>query len=80
MCLSKLFKKKPKKVINSKFQVGNLVRFRYRNELTFGYVYEIKEDKDGNIIYDIQVGGQCPWFVYNLKEDELNYYTPPKNS
>jgi len=62
---------KKKKIINSKFHDGDMVSFYFRKELDFGYIYKIKEDKDGNVIYDIQLGGQCPSIIYNIKEEDL---------
>ena len=66
------FKKKaPKKVINSKYQLGLFVRFMYRDEMTYGNIYAIKEDEEGNILYDVQVGAQCPWIAENIKEEAI---------
>ena len=67
MCL---FKRKPKKVIESKFHDGEYVRFRYRGELTTGWIYNIYEN-EGGVIYDIQIGGQCPAILYGFKEEQL---------
>lgn len=70
-----LFKRKKNKDLpNAKFKITQMVRFRYRDELTFGFIYNVKEADDGTILYDVQVAGQCPWFVYNLKEDDLHIY------
>ena len=69
MCL--FFKKKPKKIIpeNAKFSVGQLVHFRHRGELYFGFIYEIHYNPLGKIIYDIQVGGQCPAIIKEIPEE-----------
>ena len=64
-------KKKPKIEVNSKFKEGEPVVFRYRGDLTYGWIYAIHVEKDGSVIYDIQVGGQCPAILYNIKEIEL---------
>ena len=64
-----IFKRK-KKEIDSKFKKGDLVYFRYHDDLTFAYVYDIKE-KDGKVFYDVQLGGQCPSFLYDMKEEDL---------
>ena len=66
MCL---FRKKQK--IVSKFSDGDYVRFKYRGELTFGWVYKIYTDKEGNVMYDIQIGGQCPAVLYGFQENQL---------
>ena len=65
MCL---FKKK--KQIETKFKVGDTVRFRYRDELYFGWIYVIHPQQEP-IIYDVQVGGQCPMVIKGIKEEEL---------
>ena len=67
------FKKKKKEevIIDAKFPVGEFVYFRHRDELSFGWVYAIKKDPTGKILYDVQVGGQCPSVIYDLPEDKL---------
>ena len=69
MCLFKIFKKEKKEKVVGKYQIGQYVHFRYRNELMFGYIYDIKKDYHGQIIYDIQIAGQCPTVVFNIKEE-----------
>ena len=65
-------KKKPKVVIESKYHEGDFVRFRdNRDDLLVGYVYEVKLDKDGNIIYDIQIGGECPAIKHDIPENKV---------
>ena len=61
-------KKKQEKVIDSKFKKGEFVRFPFHGELTYGYIWEIKE-VDGKVIYDIQVGAQCPWIAPDIPEE-----------
>lgn len=69
MCFFK--KKEPKTVIESKFTMKQHVYFRRNGELMFGWIYEIKQGKDGKIIYDVQVGGQCPAVIHDLPEESL---------
>lgn len=64
------FKKKNKYPINAKYKIKDFVNFRYRNELYFGYIYDAKE-VDGKILYTIQIGGQCPGFIYDYKEENI---------
>ena len=68
MCL---FRRKPKVVIETKFKMGEPVGFRYRGELTHGWIYEIHAKEGIETLYDVQIGGQCPAILYNLKESEL---------
>ena len=66
------FKKKKKEVVETKYHLGDMVSFRYRGDLTHGWVYVIHPQKDGTIIYDIQVGGQCPAILNGFKEEDLH--------
>ena len=67
------FKKKNKKepITGNKYQVGQTVRFRYKGEICPGYIYEVKQDDNKNIIYDVQIGGECPAIIVNIKEEEI---------
>lgn len=69
MCFFKKKRKIVRETINSKFDIGEFVHFRYRDELYFGYVLYARRDIDGNVIYDIQVGGQCPAVIKGIKEE-----------
>ena len=64
-------KKKPKKEINSLYKKGEFVRFPFHGEVTTGYIWEIKEDSEGKVIYDIQVPAQCPWFAEGIPEEKV---------
>lgn len=55
----------------AKYKKGDFVNFRRRGELCFGYIYEASEGKDGGITYTIQIGGQCPAFIYDWKEEDI---------
>ena len=69
-----IFKKKPQKSAwpeNAKYKHRDFVRFRHRGELHFGFVHEARTDEDGNVIYTIQMGGECPTFVYNYNENQI---------
>ena len=65
-----LFRRKNKYPEIAKYKKGDFVNFRYRNELYFGYIFEafLKEDK---IVYTIQLGGQCPSFIYEYKVEDI---------
>lgn len=64
------FKRKEKYPGLAKYKKGDFVNFRYRNELYFGYIY-MAYNKDNNITYTIQIGGQCPSFIYDYKEEDI---------
>lgn len=65
------FSKKKKESLVSKYGVGDQVGYHYRGDNLFGYVYHIYKPKDGSILYDVQVAGQCPYLQKGLKEEEL---------
>ena len=69
MCL--FFKRKEKYPEKAKYKKGDYVNFRYRDDLCFGYIYEARETKEGNIIYVIQLAGQCPAFIRDYKEENI---------
>ena len=64
------FRKKEKYPENAKYQKGDLVNFRYKGELYFGYIDNANFDGK-NILYTIQVGGECPTLVYHNKEEDI---------
>ena len=68
MCFKK---RKPKIMVQTKFKVGEQVVFRYRGDLTFGWIYTVHVDDPKSVLYDVQVGGQCPAILYKIKEEEL---------
>lgn len=55
---------------NAKYKKGEFVRFRYRNEVTHGFVYDARVSEEG-ILYTLQMGGECPSFAYNYKEENI---------
>lgn len=63
-------KKKYKYPEIAKYKLGDYVNFRYRNELLFGYIYEAKV-VDNEVLYTIQLGGQCPSFINDYKEKDI---------
>ena len=68
------FKKKIKREEypeNAKYKPRDFVRFRHRGELHFGIIHEARVDEHGNILYTIQMGGECPTFVYNYNEESI---------
>ena len=72
MCFFKKKKQSKVEYIYSLYGMGDKVAFRNsRGELTQGYIYEIKQDIDGKVIYDVQVGGECPSIHENIPEDKL---------
>ena len=69
-----IFKKKSNKSAwpeNALYRLGDFVRFRHRGEMHFGFVYEVRADDDGSFVYTLQMGGECPTFIYNYKEENI---------
>jgi hypothetical protein len=65
MCL---FKRYPKA---AKYKKGDFVNFTRRGELRFGWIYGAKAHKGGNVTYTMQIGGQCPSFLYDIPEEDI---------
>ncbi len=63
-----LFKRYPKQ---AKYQKKDFVNFMRRGELCFGWIYDAKADRHGNVTYTLQIGGQCPSFICNFKEEDI---------
>jgi hypothetical protein len=75
MCFKNLFKKKIIWPEDAKYQKRDFVRFKYRGEVCFGFIYDVKKE-NGVHLYTIQMGGECPTFAYNYKEDDIIGYVP----
>ncbi len=69
MCFFK--KKKKITITGNRFKLGQLVSFKYRDEVNPGIIYQVKLDKDNKIIYDVQIGGECPAIIYDVKEEDI---------
>ena len=65
------FKRKSKYPQNAKYKKGDYVNFRFRDDLYFGYVNDTKISETGEILYTIQIAGQCPAFIRNYKEKDI---------
>ncbi|MCR5491832.1 MAG: hypothetical protein K6F32_06870 [Bacilli bacterium] len=65
------FRKKKVEEFESKYQVGDFVRFRFNGPLSTGYIYARRKTSDGLILYDVQLGGECPSIIENVKEEDI---------
>ena len=66
------FKKKKKVVIsNNKYTIGQMVNFRHRGEICPGIIHDVMLDRDNRVIYDIEIGGECPAVMTNIKEEDI---------
>ena len=68
-----LFKKKKaeKRIINSKFQLKDYVDFFYKDDVYFGIISNIYLDDNGNVLYDIDIAGQCPATLTEIQEEKV---------
>ncbi len=66
-------KKKVENKIDSVFSVGQTVRFSYHNETYIGTITKVYM-LDNKIVYDIMVGGECPWSAHKINEININIY------
>ncbi len=65
------FRRKAKVEVHGKYELGQAVRFRYRGEVCPGYIYRVYLDDNQKITYDVQIGGECPTVIVNIKEEEI---------
>ncbi len=69
----KLFKKQSKAVSlpDSKFKMGEYVDFFHKDDLYFGHICNIYLDANGDVLYDIDIAGQCPATLSEIKEENV---------
>ena len=67
------FKKKNKVIIqiNSKFKLGDFVDFYYKDDVYFGKISNINLDSKNQVIYDIDIAGQCPATLSEILESKV---------
>ena len=70
MCI---FKKKSKIAIqiNSKYKLGDYVDFYHKDDVYFGHISKIYLDSKNQVIYDIDIAGQCPATLTEIKEEKV---------
>ena len=69
----KLFKKQSKAVSlpDSEFKLGEYVDFFHKDDLYFGHISNIYLDANGDVLYDIDIAGQCPATITEIKEEKV---------
>ena len=70
MCWWKRKEKKQKQFPHS-YKVGQRVNFKYRDDVVTGYIEKASLNKEGHVIYDIQIGGECPAIIYGVLEENI---------
>ena len=68
------FRKKKEKIkveINSKFKLNDYVDFFHKDDIYFGHISNIYLDDNDNVIYDIDIAGQCPATLVGISEEKV---------
>ena len=56
---------------DSKFKLGESVDFFHKDDLYFGHISNIYLDANGDVLYDIDIAGQCPATLSEIKEEKV---------
>jgi len=65
-------KKNNKKIeINSKYSLNDYVDFYHKDDVYFGRISKIYLDSENQVIYDIDIAGQCPATLTEIKEEKV---------
>lgn len=67
------FRRNKKQVIeiNSKYHVNEYVDFFYKDDLYFGHISNIYLEDNNEVIYDIDIAGQCPTTFTHINESKI---------
>ena len=57
--------------VDSKFAVGDYVDFYHRDDLYFGHISKIYLDANKQVLYDIDIAGQCPATLTEISEEKV---------
>jgi hypothetical protein len=68
-----LFKKRSKAVSypDSKFKINDYVDFFHKDDLYFGHISNIYLDSKQEVLYDIDIAGQCPATLEGISEAKI---------
>ena len=68
-----LFKKRNKVVTyqDPKYKIDDYVDFFYKNDLYFGHISNIYLDENKQVLYDIDIAGQCPATLSEILESKV---------
>ncbi len=67
------FKKRSKAVSypDSKYKINEYVDFFHKDDLYFGHISNIYLDSNGDVLYDIDIAGQCPATLTEISEKKV---------
>ena len=57
--------------INSKFKLREYVDFYHNDDVYFGHISNIYLDSKNQVLYDIDIAGQCPATLTEIKEEKV---------
>lgn len=63
-------KRKKIKDFSHRFEIDQRVNFKYKNEICPGIIFDF-DLVENEVIYSIQIGGECPAIIKNVKEKEI---------
>lgn len=69
-----MFWRKKKKVtieVISKFKVDDFVDFYHKDDIYFGKISKVYLDGSGEVLYDIDIAGQCPATLTEINQDKV---------
>ena len=68
-----IFARKRKVTIKiiSKFRVDDFVDFYYRDDIYFGKISNVYLASSGEVLYDIDIAGQCPATLTEISEKNV---------
>ena len=71
--LAMFFRRKKKETvqIDSKFKLKDFVDFYHRDDVYFGKISNIYLDASGEVLYDIDIAGQCPATLIEIEEKKV---------
>ena len=71
MCFFRKKKQSQLITFSHQFNKGENVYFKHRDDMNPGIIYDIHQNKDGEVIYDVQIGGECPAVLKDIKEKDI---------
>ena len=64
-------RRKVEQQINSKFKLNDFVDFYYKDDVYFGSISNVYLASSGEVLYDIDIAGQCPATLSEIEEKKV---------
>ena len=71
MCFFKKKKNNKRQPDEYLYEIGSIIRFKYRGDVTNAYVYDVYLNDEDQIVYDLQIGGECPVVIKGILETSI---------